>query len=100
VRAKMKLADQVAALGDPAELARRLEANPRDHQARFDLAMIENARGDRTAAADQLLAIVKADRTWKEDAARNQLLTFFEAWGMTDEATLSARRKLSSLLFS
>jgi putative thioredoxin len=100
VRAKIKLTGQVASLGDPAELARRLEANPKDHQARFDLAMIENARGDRAAAADQLLAIVKADRTWKEDAARNQLLTFFEAWGMTDEATLSARRKLSSLLFS
>jgi len=100
VRAKLKLAEQVAALGDADELARRLAADPKDHQARFDLAMIENARGDRAAAADHLLAIVKADRQWKEDAARNQLLTFFEAWGMTDEATLAARRKLSSLLFS
>jgi putative thioredoxin len=100
VRAKMKLAEQVSDLGDPTELQRRLEANPKDHQARFDLAMIENAHGDRMAAADDLLAIVKADRTWKDDAARNQLLTFFEAWGMTDEATLAARRKLSSILFS
>ena len=100
VRAKMKLAEQVAALGDPAELMRRLEADPKDHQARFDLAMIENARGDRMAAANHLLAIVKSDRQWKDDAARNQLLTFFEAWGMTDEATLAARRKLSSILFS
>ncbi len=99
-KAKLTLADQVAGLGNPAELAARLEANPKDHQAGFDLAMIDNARGDRTAAADRLLAIMKADRTWNDDGARKQLLQFFEAWGLTDDATLSARRKLSALLFS
>jgi len=100
VRAKISLAEQASELGDPRELERRLQENPKDHQARFDLAMIQNARGDRAAAADSLLAIVKADRGWNEDGARAQLLTFFEAWGPTDEATLAARRKLSSLLFS
>ncbi|RUZ83219.1 tetratricopeptide repeat protein, partial [Mesorhizobium sp. M7A.F.Ca.CA.001.14.1.1] len=87
-------------LGNPAEFERRLAENPGDHQARFDLAMIQNANGDRTAAADNLLAIIKADRAWNEDGARTQLLQLFEAWGMTDEATLAARRKLSALLFS
>ena len=62
--------------------------------------MIQNAQGRRGEAADNLLAIVKADRGWNEDGARAQLLAFFEAWGMADEVTLSARRKLSSLLFS
>jgi len=62
--------------------------------------MIRNALGDRTAAADQLLAIVKADRTWRDDGARAQLLQFFDAWGVMDEATLAARRKLSAILFS
>ncbi|HEY4193421.1 MAG TPA: thioredoxin [Mesorhizobium sp.] len=100
LRAKMALAAQAAELGDPAEFERKLAENPKDHQARFDLAMIQSARGERMAAADNLLAIIKADRAWQDDAARNQLLLFFEAWGMTDEATLSARRKLSSLLFS
>ncbi|WFP63804.1 thioredoxin [Mesorhizobium sp. WSM4904] len=100
LRAKMTLAAEAATLGNPAEFERRLAANPNDHQARFDLAMIQNARGERTQAADNLLAIVKADRTWNDDGARAQLLKFFEAWGMTDEATLAARRKLSSLLFS
>jgi putative thioredoxin len=100
VRAKIALAAQAASLGNPAEFERRLADNPNDHQARFDLAMIQNARGERTAAADNLLAIIKADRAWNEDGAKTQLLQFFEAWGMTDEATLAARRKLSSLLFS
>jgi putative thioredoxin len=56
--------------------------------------------GRREEASDNLLAIIKADRAWKDDGARAQLLQFFEAWGLTDDATLSARRKLSSLLFS
>lgn len=100
VRARIALAAQAAALGNPAEFEQRLAANPGDHQARFDLAMIQNAKGERTQAADNLLAIIKADRTWNDDGAKTQLLQFFEAWGMTDEATLAARRKLSSLLFS
>ncbi|WP_256753245.1 thioredoxin [Mesorhizobium sp. Mes31] len=100
VRARIALAAQAAALGNPAEFERRLAENPGDHQARFDLAMIQNARGERTAAADNLLAIIKADRAWNDDGAKTQLLQLFEAWGMTDEATLAARRKLSSLLFS
>ncbi len=100
VRARLALADQVGALGDPAELERRLAADPADHQARFDLALIRNALGQRNEAADGLLAIMKADRAWNDDGARRQLLQFFEAWGMTDAATLAARRKLSSLLFS
>ena len=100
VRARIQLAEQAASLGDPADLERRLADNPKDHQARFDLAMIQNVLGERVAAADNLLHIVKTDRSWNDDGARAQLLTFFEAWGPTDEATLQARRKLSSLLFS
>ncbi|MDQ2634274.1 MAG: thioredoxin [Pseudomonadota bacterium] len=100
VKTKIRLAAEAADLGDPATFERRLAENPADHQARFDLAMVQNAQGRREEAADNLLAIVKADRSWNDDGAKAQLLKLFEAWGMTDEATLAARRKLSSLLFS
>lgn len=100
VRAKIALAAQVAGLGDAAELEQRLVSNPADHEARFDLALICNARGEREQATDHLLAIMKADREWNEDGARKKLLELFEAWGMMDRATLAGRRKLSTLLFS
>ncbi|WP_274626970.1 thioredoxin [Arvimicrobium flavum] len=101
IRSKISLAAEAANVDDDAAaIERRLAENPKDHDARFDLAMIQNAKGERTAAADNLLEIVKADRTWRDDGARAQLLKFFEAWGMADDATLAARRKLSSLLFS
>jgi len=78
----------------------RLAADPKDHQARYDLATALNAMDQREAAADALLHIIRANRAWNEDAARLQLLKFFEAWGFDDQATLAARRRLSALLFS
>ncbi len=81
------------------EFEQRLAADPDDHAARIDLAIALNAAGERAAAADALLEAIKRDRAWNEEAARKQLLKFFEAWGLTDPATLAARRKLSSLLF-
>jgi putative thioredoxin len=47
-----------------------------------------------------LLAIVKRDRKWNDDAARKQLVQFFDAWGPTDEATVEGRKRLSSILFA
>ncbi len=100
VKAALELAEQSAETGTVPELEARVAAQPNDHQARFDLAMALQAAGEREAAADTLLEIIDRNRNWNEDAARRQLLKYFEAWGPTDELTQSARRRLSSLLFS
>jgi putative thioredoxin len=99
-RAEIELAEQAALLGPTTELEQKLAANPADHQARYDLAVALNAQGDRNAALDHLLEIVKRDRKWNEDGARKQLVQLFDAWGPTDESTVAGRRRLSSLLFS
>ena len=100
VRAQLELASQTASLGDAATFEARIAANPTDHQARFDLALLLNAGGERIKAAEQLLEIQRRDRNWSEEKARKQLLQFFEAWGPMDEATLTGRRRLSSMLFA
>jgi len=81
-------------------LQRQVAADPANHQARYDLSAALNATGRRQEAADALLEIMRRDRSWNDDAARLQLLKFFEAWGFEDPATIAARRKLSSLLFA
>ncbi len=88
------------AAGQIGALSQRVDADPADHEARYDLATALNAAGNRQEAAEALLEIVRRDRTWREDAARQQLLKFFEAWGFADPATMAARRKLSALLFA
>lgn len=99
-RAALELAEQATSLGPVAELEQKVAANPLDHQARFELALALNAKGDRPGALDQLIEIVRRDRKWNDDGARKQLVQLFEAWGPTDEATVSGRRRLSSILFA
>jgi len=99
-RAAIELAEQSQSLGPVDELEQKVTANPADHQARFDLAVALNAKGSREAALDHLMEIVKRDRKWNDDGARKQLVQFFDAWGPTDEATISGRKRLSSILFS
>ena len=101
VRSALALAEEGrAAQGQLASLQARLEADPADHAARYDLATALNAMGEHEAAADALLDIIRRQRGWNEDAARMQLLKFFEAWGIDDPVTMASRRKLSTLLFS
>jgi len=99
-RAALDLADQAAKVGDVSALEAKLAANAADHQARFDLAVALNAKGERAKALDHLIEIVRRDRKWNDDGARKQLVQFFEAWGPTDAMTLEGRRRLSSILFA
>jgi putative thioredoxin len=101
VAAELFLRETAAtATGKKTELEAKLTANPNDHQARYDLALALDGAGDRDGALEQLLDIVRRDRKWNEEAARKQLVTLFEAMGPTDERTITARRKLSSILFA
>lgn len=100
VRAAIDLAEQAASLGDLGTFQTRIDADPNDFQARFDLALGLNGRNMRDEAVDQLIEIERRDRTWNEGAARKQLLTFFEAWGLMDKASIRGRRRLSTLVFA
>jgi putative thioredoxin len=100
VRAALELARKSGDAGDADELRATIERNPKDFQARCDLAIALNANGDRDGAAEQLLEVISANRNWNDGAARAQLLQFFEAWGNDDPATVNGRQKLSLLLFS
>ncbi len=100
VEAELKLREQAANLGDAETLKARLAADANDHQARYDLALALDVKGDREAAIEELLELVRRARKWNDEAARKHLVTLFEAMGPTDPRTIAARRKLSTILFS
>lgn len=83
-----------------AALEAAIATNPDDFDARLELAILLNGAGLRTEATDHLIHIIRRNRTWNDEAARKQLVQFFEAWGPKDEATGQGRRKLSSVLFA
>ena len=99
-RAALSLAEEAGTLPDPGELAGRLQGDDDDHAARLDLATVLFLRGQTEPAIDHLMQIVRKDRDWQDQAARKQLVKFFEALGPTHPATVAGRRQLSSVLFS
>lgn len=99
-RAQLGLARQAANAGPEAELRAAVEADPQNHQARFDLAVALNAAGKVEEAVDQLLELFRRDREWNDGAARTQLFTIFEALKPQDPIVLKGRRRLSSMIFA
>jgi putative thioredoxin len=98
-QAALALARSAQPVDDLAGLAAQVAANPDDHQARFELANGQMAAGDRDGAADNLLAIIAADREWNDGGARTQLLKLFEVVGLMDPWVAAQRRRLSAVLF-
>jgi putative thioredoxin len=99
-RAQLELARQAANAGPEAELRAAVEANPGDHQARYDLAAALLAAGNPQAAVDELLELFRRDREWNDGAAKAQLFTIFDALKPQDPIVLAGRRRLSSMIFA
>ncbi len=81
-------------------LKTKVAQDPQDMVARYDLAHAEFTGGDADAAIDTLLSIIRTNRTWNGDAARVQLLKYFDALGFDHPAAIEGRKKLSRVLFS
>ena len=96
----LRLKAEASGLSEASALEAAIAADPDNHQARFDLAIVLNAEGKKVEAAEALVAIIRKNRDWNEDGARKKLLELFEAWGPKDPATMKGRRLLSTALFS
>jgi len=100
VRAQLELATDVQDAGEVAEALARVDANPEDLQARFDLAMAQVSAGQSEEAIETLLEIFRRDREWSEGAAKEQLFKLFDALGPKDPLVQKGRRRLSSMIFA
>ncbi len=99
-RAAIALASVAVPVDDLAGLQADVDADPDNHQLRYDLAAALIARGDNDAAADALLVIAAADRGWNDGAAPAQLRTMFEAAGVGSPWSIKTRARLRSILFA
>jgi putative thioredoxin len=99
-RSALALAEIAPAGAETEEFERRIAADPDDHEARYELAGLLMAAGDRDAAAAHLLESIGRDRSWNEGAARQRLLQFLEVVGLEDPWARDQRRRLSAILFT
>ena len=99
-RSAIDLAEQTQDTGEESDLRARLETDPDDHQARFDLALALLAGKDNEGAVEALLELFRRDAEWNDGAAKTQLFKLFESFGPNDPLTLKGRRQLSSMIFA
>lgn len=98
-RAQLEIAHQASGLGSLNDLMAKVDKNPLDHQARFDLAVALFAAKRHQEAVDHLLDLFQREREWNDGAAQKQLITIFDALDPKDPVVLKGRRRLSSLIF-
>lgn len=99
-RSALALARKAEKAGPVDALRAKLEADPADHQARFDLATALHASGKVEEAVNELLDLFRRDREWNDGAAKAQLFEIFNSLKATDPVALNGRRKLSSMIFA
>ena len=98
--ASLELVTESQDAGEETALVAAIDADPDNHEARYDLAMARFALNNREGAVEALIESIRRDRDWAEQKARIQLVKFFEAFGHTDPVTIQGRRRLSAVLFS
>ncbi len=98
LRAKLEFVRLASAGRPPDELVKTLAANPKDSEARYQLAARRVLEGAYEAALDQLLEIVRRDRKFRDDAARKAILAVFNILGGQGEIVSRYRKQLSMAL--
>jgi len=84
---------------DEDELSRKIAAQPQDMEARFALAQVHAAAHRYREAMDELLAIVRKDKQWRDGEARRQLVNLFTLAAEQPELVAEYRRKLATALY-
>ena len=90
--------DAVIDAPDIESLLQTIEQEPTNCLAREQLSAHYKLRGDYAAAMDQLLEIVRRDRSYNDDAGRTGLLKIFDMLGHQHELVGQYRRKLAQIL--
>ena len=82
----------------PETLEKIVADDPADLEARYRLSAGKILRDDYEGAMEQLLEIVRRDRTFREQAGRNGLLAIFAILGENDERVLRYRALLQQAM--
>ncbi len=96
--ARLALAGDAAGGADEETLRARIAADAGDLAVRLDLARMLAAKQDFRGALEELLEIVRRDRSFDDDIGRKTMLQIFSLLGADSDLMREFRGKLSSLL--
>ncbi|MGD8407136.1 MAG: thioredoxin [Thiohalophilus sp.] len=95
---QLELSETLDGAEDISSLEKRIEDDPKDSEARYQLSARYAAEGRHEEAMQQLLEIVRRDRGYNDDAGRKGLLRLFELLGNSGELVSKYRRLLAQAL--
>jgi putative thioredoxin len=81
------------------ELQKTLEKDPANSEALYQLASRKTMGNDYEAALELLLSLMKADRSYGDDAGRKAMLKIFELLGSDNELVKRYRSRMLSMLY-
>ena len=95
----IELIREAATAGDSKALAKRLAANPSDLEARFALAGHELMAGRHRDALEHYLAVARADKKWRDEAARKAMVVAFNVIGPREPLSDEFRDRLRTIYY-
>ena len=99
LRGQLRFAEVLTGAPAAAELESRLESNPADSEARYQLAAHRVLVGDYEGALNQLFDLMKRDRAYGDDAGRKGMLSVFDLLGGQGELTSRYRARMMTALY-
>lgn len=95
---RLELAEEAAGMEDAATLAARVDANPDDLEARYQLAVVLAHQRDFEAALEQAMSILRADRGYRDDLGRLTMIRIFAVLGKGSELATAYRRRMFNFM--
>jgi putative thioredoxin len=99
LRGRLQFAAALADAPAETELAHRLAADPKDSEARYQLAAHRAVAGDFGGALENLLELVKRDRAYGDDAGRKAMVAIFDLLGGAGELVTQYRARMMTALY-
>jgi len=98
LKARLGFVQSVTGAPEQAELEKRIAADPKNSEARYQLGAKHVLAGNYEQALEQFLAVMQRDRQYGEDAARKGILAVFDILGGSGPLVNRYRAKMASLL--
>ena len=95
---RLELMEEAAGMDERSVLAARLEKQPDDLETHYQLAVVLAVAGEYQQALEHAMAILRKDRTFREDIGRTTMIRIFSLLGKGADLASTYRRRMFNFM--